>query len=289
MAMAREDKRFVAGLAAAVVVLGLYALAVRGPLRGATGRSDREIRARRPKVDLYFRNPKATPFSRVQRELAQRVEALDRRLAALAAAVEFDPGSLEPASESSSATADPRDLYFKLTSALHDTIKAKAERSPHLVRVPTVFDPQGHIQTPRDPAAIPRLHRQLVMAYRILDAAIDHRVHVAELRAPQPRVLGASARPYLDELTVVVKAQGDLDAIAAWLHALGQPPAGKTGSRFLSVATLDVVAGEDKEPVGYEVAFVSVRIHPTVTLAGGPARTDDGKPPARRPRRAPLY
>ena len=47
-------------------------------------------------ADLFFRNPKATPYTRVERELAKRAEGLDQRLASLTAAVEFDPGPLDP-------------------------------------------------------------------------------------------------------------------------------------------------------------------------------------------------
>ena len=289
MALATEDKGFAVGLGVAAVVLVLYAVAARGPMRSAAARAERDIRAEQPKVDLYFQNPKAMPFDNVQRELGKRAEGLGQQLKTLAAVVEFGPGSLDPAGEAVDATADRRDLYFKLSSDLHDRIKAKAEKAPHLARIPAVFDPQGRIQTPSDPAAIPRLHAQLVMAYLILDAAIDHRVDVTELRAIEPRLAGAPEASYLDKLAVSVKAQGGLDAVAAWLHALGQPPRGTGGSKFLSVANLEIDAGADKEKVDYAVTFVSVRVNPKVTLAAGPARKTDKSTPRRGPRRAPRY
>jgi len=288
MALATEDKGFAVGLGVAVVVLVLYAVAARGPLRSATARTERDIRAEQPKVDTYFQNPKAMPFDQVHRELGKRAEGLEKRLEALVAAVEFDTGPLDP-SGSAGAAADLPVLYYKLSDALHRRIEAKADEAAHLVRVPSVFDPQGKKQTPRDPAAIPRLHAQLVMAYLILDAAIDHRIDVTALRAIEPRLGGAPKASYLDKLAVSVKAQGGLDAVAAWLHALGQPPRGTGGSKFLSVASLEIDAGADKEKVEYAVTFVSVRVNPKVILAAGPARKADKSTPRRGPRRAPRY
>ena len=288
MALATEDRRFAIGIGVAAAVLAVYAVAVRGPLRSATARTERDVRAIQPKVDLYFRNPKATHFDRVQRELAERTEGLEQRLAALVAAVEFDPGQLDP-SGGAAPTTDLRDLYFRLSSDLHDRVKAKAEKAPHIARIPTVFDPQGKIQTPDDPAAVPRLHHQLVMAYLVLDAAIDHRVDVAELRAIEPRLAAASSTSYLDELAVAVAAQGSLDAIAAWLHALSQPPSGAKGSKFLSIASLDVAADPEGDQVAYAVTFVSVRVNPKVNLAAAPAKKPEAGARRRPPRRAPLY
>ena len=289
MALAREDRGFAVGAVVVAAVLGLYAVAVRGPLRSATARSDREIRSRQPKVDLYFRNPKATPYTRVERELGKRADDLAQRLASLVGTVEFDPGSLDPTGEAVGGSADLCVLYFKLSEELHERLRAKAEKAPHVPRVPAVFDPQGKKQTPDDSAAVPRLHRQLVMAHRILDAAIDHRVDVTELRAVQPRLLGTKTQPYLDELSVVVTAEAGLDAIAAWLHALSQPPSGKSGSRFLSVGRLEIGAGGKEGKVEYQVTFVSVRVNPKVTLAGPPAKKADEGPRRRRPGRAPKF
>jgi len=278
MALAREDRRFVVGLGAAVALTAVYLLGVRAPLRSATARAAGALRALQGEADRYFRSPDATAFDEAQRELGRRMETLDRRLRELTALVAFDAGAV---GGTAGAAGDPADAYVALSAELHARIRAAAERAPQS-RIPAVFDPQGAMGRPADPAAIPRLRRQLVMAYLILDAAIDHGVGIEELRPAAPPLAEAAALPYLDEAAVTVSARGSLDAVAAWLHALGQPPRGG-GSTFLSIAGLAVNAGPGTNAVDYSVTFASVRVRPDVVLAGPPARSErDGG-------RAPIY
>lgn len=278
MVLAAGDRRFAIGLGAAVALGAVYVLAVRAPLRSAAAGADRELRALQPGADRYLRNPRATPFDQAHRQLSQRLEAADRRLRDLVARAAFDPTAVGAAP---TGAGGPLDAYARLSADLHARIKAKAERSPQ-VRTPDVFDPQGAVRTPEDPAAVARLRRQLVMAYLILDAAIDHGVGVEELRPAAPPRAEAATLSYLDEVAVTVSARGSLDAVAAWLHALGQPPR-SGGSTFLSVAGLAVNAGPGTDAVDYAVTFVSVRVRPDVVLAGPTAR------PERDGRRAPIY
>jgi len=286
MPAAREDKRFAIGFAVVLAMLAVYVVAVRAPLRSATARAELEARKAKPDVDRYFRNPKATPFTRVHDELASRKRALDERLATLAHRVEFDPEPLDPTGQS----ADLPGLYWKLSKKLHEDIRTKAEAAPHLVRVPAIFDPQGEIQTPSDPARIPRLHRQLVMAHRILRAAIKHRVDIVGLRAPTPRIEAVQQKRYLDRVRVSVKAQATLDALAALVHELGQPPQGGADSTFLSVGALEVTSNDDDPTkVAHEITFVSVRIHPTTRLVGGKPTKPTSPTRRRPPRRAPRF
>jgi len=291
MALARDDKRFVAGLTLAVVVLGLYSVAVRGPFRAAISRREREARALQPKVDPHFRNPKATPFPRVQRELTARRADLAEHLARLVAAVEFDPGPLAPAGGGASAAADATVLYHKLSGELHARVEAAAQEASPQVAVPRVFDPQGRIATPQDPAWVPRLHRQLVMAYQILLAAIAHGVDIVDLRAQPRSPSDARGQAYLEEVGVAVTASGDLAAFAAFVHALSQPPSGGASPRFLCVRRLVVRAADgDGGKLGYGVTFVSVRTHPKARLASEGARTPGVPSRRRRPvRRAPRF
>jgi len=254
-------------------------LAVRAPLRSAAAGADRELRALQPRADRYLRNPRAMPFDQARRQLSQRLEAADRRLRDLVARAAFEPTAVGGGAPA--GAGGPLDAYARLSADLHARIKAKAERSPQ-VRTPAVFDPQGAVRTPEAPAAVARLRRQLVMAYLILDAAIDHGVGVEELRPAAPRRAEAAALSYLDEVAVTVSARGRLDAVAAWLHALGQPPR-SGGSTFLSVAGLAVNAGPGTDAVDYAVTFVSVRVRPDVVLAGPTVR------PERDGRRAPIY
>jgi hypothetical protein len=291
MALAREDKRFVAGLTLAVAVLGLYSVAVRGPFRSAIGRHEREARALQPKIAPHFRNPKATPFPRVQHELTKRSDDLAEQLARLVAAVEFDPGPLDPAGREAGPGADATVLYHRLSGELHGRVEAAAQKASPQVAVPRVFDPQGRISTPRDPARVPRLHRQLAMAYHILLAAIAHGVDIVDLRAPQVGLGDAREQAYLEELGVTVTASGDVDAFAAFVHALSQPPSGGGGSKLLSIRRLDIRAADgDGGKIGYEVTFVSVRTDPKATLAGEGAGAPGVPPRRRRPvRRAPRF
>ena len=287
MAAASDDKQFAIGFAVALALLAVYGLAVRAPLRSATARCEFETRKAQPDVDRYFRSPKATPFAQVHDELARRKRALDERLAALVHAVEFDPDPLDPTGQS----ADVPGLYWELSKKLHEEVRARCDAAPHLVRIPAIFDPQGEIQTPRDPALIPRLHRQLVMAHRILRAAIKHGVDILELRALAPRIVDKQSVRYLDEVGIVVKAQAGLDALAALVHQLGQPPRGGGDSGFLSVGQLEIRrSGDDPNKVVYEMVFVSVRTNPKATLVGGTtreaARQTRRRPP---PRRAPRF
>lgn len=285
MDLARADRRFAVWLGVGLAVWAVYALAVRGPLRAARRREEKALRARDAKLTRYFRDPKATELARVQAELAGRFERLEGRLATLRTQVEFAPGELDPAG----IGADPSTLYFKLSEDLHKRLELKAGKVAHLVSVPKVFDPQGEKRTPSDAATLPRLHRQLVMAYRILDTAVDHRLDVAELRAPAPRVETASGRAYLDEASVIVRASGPLDALAAWLHTLGQPQAGNGGGRFLSVGSFELGGDADAKGVEYRVTFVSVRANPAATLVGASAKPDGKGTGRRRPWRAPIY
>ncbi|MFP4056040.1 MAG: hypothetical protein ACLF0G_04145 [Candidatus Brocadiia bacterium] len=283
MSLAREDRRFAVGLAVAVALVAVYYVAVEGALRAATRRRERDLRALQPKLQQYFGKAKAVPFERAREELAERASELAKRLAALRGAVEFDPGPLAPQGDGGGPSA----LYFALSRRLHGELKRQADLAS--AHVPLSFDPQGEdIQTP--PAdRVPRLHRQLVMAYTILTAAIEHRVAIDSLRHQLPERLSAPRRltsRYLEEAAATVEARGSLEQVASFLHALSRPAMSTEGSRFLSIRRLEV-SREPGEPeaVHYVITFAATHVDPEAELTA-PAKDrapGRGRPSRRRP------
>jgi hypothetical protein len=264
MALAREDKHFLLGLAIVLALLLLYfgpgriALSSRVALLQVHQHSLKEENKR-------FFHEGGQPISDTERTLADHERFLAERLREVHGAVVFDPAAivdpLDPA-------ADPHggpDRYLQLSRSLHEKLKADLARLPNPPRLPSVFDPQGDVRAPDDPARVPDLHRQLLVAYSLLRRALDARVDILDLRSDPARGQPSQSR-HLDGVRVSVKAEGTLDELAAFLHALSRAPKPPQRSQFLRIERLLLARSSERpELLQAELTLATLGVNPDET------------------------
>jgi hypothetical protein len=255
MALSRDDKTFLIGLAAALAAVVLYRAAVRPALcRGdAAPETERlELQSQLGRLS----DPAGEPADAAERALVAHESALASREAELHRALEFSPASvLDPFDPLADPHLSPA-AYAQLSRSLHARLATLRERKLNPTRLPAVFDPQGEVRPPADPARVPRLHRQLLIAYSVLARALDCRVDVLDLQTDPARSRAASPG-VLDETRLTLKTQSTLDELAAFLHALSVSSHGGQPSAFLAVERLAIARSPDRPQL----------LHATLTLA----------------------
>jgi hypothetical protein len=266
MRLSRDDKRFLVGLAAAAVVLGVYYGPIRAALRAPIADLQAKQEALREEHADLFR-PGGQPVGDAEAALDAHAGALAQRLGELRRAVEFDPAAvLDPLDRGAGTSASPQE-YRQLSQSLHDKLRGVRDRQDTPTRIPPVFDPQGDIRAPVDAARVPALHLRLLAAYSALRAAVESHVDALDCQVERPPSQPDATAP-LERIRLRLKLRGTLDELAAFLHRVSARTPGDRASRFLSVGHADIAPSRERSGmVEADLLLVAVRLNPQAAPA----------------------